>query len=100
MHMLCSREIEITEVFNTFGAVAVRMDSDEVFYLFEHPMVDYIDFPMEFRLGWDPLRSEERRVGKECRSRRSAAGGRRRRAPGPEGRARGSTRAERSGGAT
>ena len=56
MHMLCSREIEISEVFNTFGAVAVRMDADEVFYLFEHPMVDYIDFPMEFRLGWDPLR--------------------------------------------
>ena len=54
MHMLCSRGIEITDVYNSFGAVAVRMDADEVFYLFDHPMVDYISFPMEFRLGWGP----------------------------------------------
>src|SRR5690625_4690166 len=54
MHMLCSRGIEITDVYNSFGAVAVRMDADEVFYLFDHPMVDYISLPMEFRLGWGP----------------------------------------------
>lgn len=54
MHMLCSRGIEITDVYNIFGGVAVIMDPDEVFYLFDHPMVDYIDFPMEYRLGWEP----------------------------------------------
>ncbi|MCC5904676.1 MAG: hypothetical protein JJU13_00590 [Balneolaceae bacterium] len=53
MHMLYSRGVEIIDVHNTFGAVEVLMNRDKVFELYDHPMVDYIDFPLEFGLGWN-----------------------------------------------
>jgi hypothetical protein len=51
LHMLCSRDIEIRSVYNTFGGVSVRMDPNEVFELFDHPRVDYIEIPMVFTLA-------------------------------------------------
>src|SRR5690625_7420486 len=52
MHMLCSRGIEIPDVYNSFGPVALRTDADEVFYLCEHPMFDYSSFPWYIGFMW------------------------------------------------
>lgn len=51
LHMLCNRDIKITNVYNSFGATSVRMEPDQVFDLFDHPRVDYIDFPMKYEIN-------------------------------------------------
>lgn len=51
LQVLADRNIEIKHVFLTFGAASVQMDPDEVYELFDHPMVDYIEIPMVFTLA-------------------------------------------------
>ena len=50
LHMLCGKNIEITHVYSSFGAASVIMEPDDVFELFDHPKVDYIEIPMKFYL--------------------------------------------------
>src|SRR5690625_6896447 len=55
LRMHLDLNIEITNVYSPFGAVAVRVTTDEVFELSDHPMVDYIDFPMRYELMSSPV---------------------------------------------
>lgn len=50
LQMLDNRNIEISYVYRSFGAASVRMKPDEVYDLINHPMVDYIEIPMTYKL--------------------------------------------------
>jgi subtilisin len=50
LEMIDGMGLEILKIFRTFGAASVRMDPDDVYKLFNHPMVDYIEIPMIFYL--------------------------------------------------
>ncbi|MCC5904675.1 MAG: S8 family serine peptidase [Balneolaceae bacterium] len=50
LQMIDSLNIEIESVYRSFGAVAVQMDPDYVFELYDHPQVDYIEIPLNRKL--------------------------------------------------
>ncbi|MGM0505669.1 MAG: hypothetical protein ACQER4_00605 [Bacteroidota bacterium] len=53
--------VEITSLLTSIGTAGVTMDPDLVYYLVEHPRVDYIEIPMRyetFRLTGDLQTSE------------------------------------------
>ena len=50
LEMIDRMDIEILKIYRTFGAASVRMNPDDVYVLFDHPMVDYIEIPMKFYL--------------------------------------------------
>jgi hypothetical protein len=58
LEMIERKGIEIFEIFRTFGAASVRMHPDQVYELFHHPMVDYIEIPMKFYLDSYIFKSE------------------------------------------
>jgi len=50
LEMIDEMGVEILKIFRTFGAASVRMAPDDVYTLFNHPMVDFIEIPMTFYL--------------------------------------------------
>lgn len=51
LKMLIEKGVEITDVYNSLGAASVRMEPDYVLELFNHPRIDFIDFPITYKLN-------------------------------------------------
>jgi len=50
LEMIESKGVEILYIYRTFGAASVKMDPDIVYDLHDHPMIDYIEIPLPFKI--------------------------------------------------